>query len=76
MRRTYPLLQHTARVTLYSRTNCSLCDTAKATVNQLAKKRSVDYSIIDVMAVDQEQWRDLYEFDTPVVCISFQSVGS
>lgn len=67
MRRTCLLLQHTARITLFSRPNCSLCDTAKSTIDQLAQNRSFDYSVVDVMAASQEQWRDVYEFDTPVV---------
>lgn len=67
MRPTAALLQHSARVTLFTRSNCSLCDTAKSTINQLAARRSFDLVQIDVMVSDQAQWRDLYEFDTPVV---------
>ena len=67
MRPTTALLQHSARVTLFTRSNCSLCDTAKSTINQLAARRSFDLAQIDVMAPDQAQWKALYEFDTPVV---------
>lgn len=31
------------------------------------KKRPIDYTEIDVMAKGHEQWRDMYEFDTPVL---------
>ncbi len=62
------LLQYTARITLFTRTNCSLCDTAKSVISDLGKKRSFDYHEIDIMAAGQEEWK-LYEFDTPVVRI-------
>lgn len=61
------LLQHTARITLYTRQHCSLCDNAKAVLTNLGKKRSFDYHEIDVMGPGQEQWKLAYEFDAPVV---------
>ena len=67
MHSTHRLLQHTARLTLFTRANCSLCVTAKQVVNKVAQKRSFDYNEVDVMASDQGQWRALYEYDTPVV---------
>lgn len=67
MRPTCLLLQHTARITLFSRSNCSLCETAKSTIDRLAQKRSFDHSTVDIIAADQTHWRDLYEFDAPVV---------
>ena len=70
MRATLKLLQHSARVTLFTRANCSLCDTAKHTLANVTKNKIVDYSEIDVMAQGQEKWKDAYEFDTPVVCPS------
>ena len=67
MRPTSRLLQHSARLTLFTRSNCSLCETAKATVSKLRAKRTFEYSEIDVMASGQDGWRKMYEFDTPVV---------
>ncbi|KAL2043287.1 hypothetical protein N7G274_003593 [Stereocaulon virgatum] len=69
MRPTARLLQHTARVTLFTRKNCGLCDTGKSVLNSLGKKRSFEYNEIDVMAPEQEQWKNAYEFDVPVVHI-------
>ena len=66
MRTTARLLQYTARITLFTRGNCSLCDDAKSVLEGLSKKRSLDYREVDVMASDQEQWK-LYQYDTPVV---------
>ena len=69
MRPTARLLQHTARITLFTRQDCGLCDTAKSVLNSLGKKRSFEYNEIDVMAPEQEQWKNAYEFDVPVVGI-------
>ena len=38
-------------------------------LNSLGKKRSFEYNEIDVMAPEQEQWKNAYEFDVPVVGI-------
>lgn len=67
MRPSVRLLQHTARITLFTRQQCSLCDNAKAVLTKLGKKRSFDYHEIDVMRPGQEQWKLAYEFDAPVV---------
>lgn len=55
------------RLTLFTRENCSLCDTAKLVVNKVKQTRPFEYQEIDVMTAQQEKWKDLYEFDTPVV---------
>ncbi len=67
MRPSVRLLQHTARITLFTRQHCSLCDNAKSVLTSLGKKRSFDYHEIDVMRPGQEQWKLAYEFDVPVV---------
>lgn len=67
MRQTIRLLQHRILVTLFMRENCSLCDNAKCVIENLTKKKAFDYQQIDVMASDQQQWKLLYEYDTPVV---------
>ena len=69
MKSTARLLQHTARVTLFTRQNCGLCDTAKLVLKSLGQKRSFEYNEIDVMAPGQQQWKNAYEFDVPVVSI-------
>ena len=67
MRSTSRLLQHSSRLTLFTRSNCSLCDTAKTTILELQAKRTFEYGEIDVMAAGQESWKKIYEFDTPIV---------
>lgn len=66
MRQTIRLL-HAHRITLFTRANCSLCDHAKAVLSKAWDKRPFDYTEIDVMAPGQKKWKDIYEFDTPVV---------
>ena len=67
MHPTSRLLQYSARITLFTRSQCSLCETAKATIEHLAKRRSFEFNTVNVMAAGQQRWKDLYEFDTPVV---------
>lgn len=55
------------RITFFTRTPCGLCDTAKAVVQNVKAKRPLEYHEIDVMEPGQEKWKDVYEFDTPVV---------
>ncbi|KAF2120586.1 hypothetical protein BDV96DRAFT_270194 [Lophiotrema nucula] len=62
------------RVTLFTRANCSLCDTAKTVVENVKAKRSLEYAEINVMEPGQEKWKSVYEFDTPVIHID--KVGS
>ncbi|KAK2883381.1 hypothetical protein FQN49_000021 [Arthroderma sp. PD_2] len=66
MRPTFSLLQN-ARLTLYSRLNCGLCDTAKHTLNTLQQRRPFEYAEVDVMAPGNKQWKEVYEFDVPVL---------
>ncbi|KAF6221131.1 hypothetical protein HO133_002812 [Letharia lupina] len=61
------LLQHTVRVTLFTRENCSICEKGKKVIQEISKRRTFDYRQVDVMASDQQQWKPLYEFDTPVL---------
>ena len=67
MKPTVRLLQHTARITLFTRKNCGLCDVAKSVLNNVAKTRSFEYNEIDVMAPGESEWKNAYEFDVPVV---------
>jgi glutaredoxin len=61
------LLQHSARLTLFSRSNCSLCEVAKATLSKLRERRPFDYQEVDISAKGQEQWKKLYQYDIPVL---------
>ncbi|KAF2686506.1 hypothetical protein K458DRAFT_386475 [Lentithecium fluviatile CBS 122367] len=56
------------RITFFTRSPCSLCDTAKAVVQNVKAKRDLEYHEINVMEPGQEKWK-IYEFDTPVIHI-------
>lgn len=56
-----------ARLTLFTRAGCGLCDTAKHTVVQLNKRRPFEYVEKDIMDAGNKQWKDVYEFDVPVL---------
>jgi len=58
------------RITFFTRSPCSLCDTAKAVVQNVKEKRDLEYHEINVMEPGQEKWKAVYEFDTPVVSLS------
>jgi len=63
------LLQRACRITFFTRANCSLCTNAKQILSSVWDVRPFEYKEIDVMKESDEakSWRDLYEFDTPVV---------
>jgi hypothetical protein len=58
-------------LTLFTRANCGLCNTAKSRLIEFKNKATtpVNYSEVDIMAPDQQQWRDVYDFDVPVLHI-------
>lgn len=56
-------------MTLFIRQNCSLCTDAKDVMSKVWDRRPFEYTEIDVMAPGQTKWKNLYEFDTPVVRI-------
>lgn len=55
------------RITFFSRSPCGLCDAAKAVVQRVKETRPLQYKEINVMEPGQEKWKEVYEFDTPVV---------
>lgn len=67
MRPTVRLLQHACRITLFTRANCQLCVNAKQVLSNVWDQRHFEYKELDVMTPEGKSWRDLYEFDTPVV---------
>ncbi|KAH8426017.1 glutaredoxin family protein [Aspergillus melleus] len=60
-------LAQAARVTLFTRAGCGLCDTAKHTVTQLHKRRPFDYTETDIQLPENKQWKDVYDYDVPVL---------
>ncbi|KKK17057.1 hypothetical protein P175DRAFT_0491082 [Aspergillus ochraceoroseus IBT 24754] len=60
-----------ARVTLFTRAGCGLCDTAKYNVTQVRKRRPFNYAEVDIMVPNNKEWKDVYEFDVPVLHVQF-----
>lgn len=58
---------YSAKLTLFTRANCSLCDVAKSKIAEVQGKRTVEYDEIDVMAAGQREWKKLYQYETPVL---------
>ncbi|KAJ5152109.1 hypothetical protein N7492_010404 [Penicillium capsulatum] len=56
-----------ARLTLFTRAGCGLCDTAKLAVLQVGKRRPFEYVEKDIMESGNQPWKDAYEFDVPVL---------
>ena len=62
-----PSLAQSLRLTLFTRANCGLCDTAKRTLQQVQQRKPFRYTEVDIMEPAQKNWRDVYEFDVPVL---------
>lgn len=78
MRATLVLLQQSLRLTLFTRENCSLCGLAKNSIAAVRQKgRPFDYAEVDIMQDGHGQWKDMYEFDVPVVrCYKYRLATS
>lgn len=59
-------LLHACRITLFTRSNCSLCDNAKLVLSKVWHRRPFDYVEVPVMEPGHQKWQ-IYQFDTPVV---------
>lgn len=57
------------KITLFTRPNCGLCENAKLTIQSLQYKHKVpfEYNEVDITEASNKQWKDIYDFDVPVV---------
>ncbi|KAI5865199.1 hypothetical protein GGS23DRAFT_413954 [Durotheca rogersii] len=75
MQATHRLLQ-ACRITLFTRENCGLCAKAKDVLFNVSKGRPFQFKEIDIVkSASGSAWRDLYDFDVPVIHISKSSAG-
>ena len=70
MRLTPILRMYSARLTLFTKSDCGLCDTAKTRLAAVQKRRTVEYNEVDVMDKANEKWFNAYAFDVPVLHVS------
>lgn len=76
MRVSFALRVSAVRLTLFTRANCGLCDVAKSRIVEVQNNRQLDYTEIDIMDPGQQKWRDVYEFDVPVLHVDKNAVTS
>lgn len=68
MRATTRLFQQACRITLFTRENCGLCVQAKSVLSNVWDSRPFHFEEVDIIKDETiPRWRDLYEFDVPVV---------
>ncbi|OTA99790.1 hypothetical protein M426DRAFT_252187 [Hypoxylon sp. CI-4A] len=73
MRATCRLFQ-ACRITLFTRENCGLCTEARSVLSDVWDLRPFQFKEIDIIKSESKpRWRDLYEFDVPVIHISKSS---
>ena len=64
-------LLQACRVTLFTRDGCGLCASAKAVLSDLGHRRPFVLREVDLARPESRPWRELYDFDIPVVRASF-----
>lgn len=70
MRPSLALRMYSARLTLFTKSDCGLCDTAKVRLAEVQKRRTVEYREVDIMDKANKEWLDCYAFDVPVLHVS------
>lgn len=60
-------LLHACRITLFSRDDCGLCTQAKGVLSNVWDKRPFDYTEVNLAKPEFKHWKNLYDFDIPVV---------
>ncbi|KAL5614668.1 hypothetical protein BROUX41_004764 [Berkeleyomyces rouxiae] len=58
------------RITLFTRTNCGLCDSARNVLAQVQTTRAFELQQVNLSAAGTQAWKDLYDFDVPVIHIA------
>lgn len=61
---------YSARLTLFTKADCGLCDVAKANLAKVRERRTVDYQEVDIMDKDNRKWKNEYAYDIPVLHVS------
>ncbi|KAH6650035.1 hypothetical protein F5144DRAFT_597520 [Chaetomium tenue] len=69
MRVSSRLLQ-SCRITFFTRTGCGLCTQARSVLSDVWDKQSFAFKEVDIVKPEAKKWRDLYDFDVPVIHIS------
>uniref|UniRef100_A0A0B7JSQ3 Glutaredoxin-like protein n=1 Tax=Bionectria ochroleuca TaxID=29856 RepID=A0A0B7JSQ3_BIOOC len=62
-------LLQSCRITLFTRPSCGMCDQAKESLSKVWDARPFAY-VEENIDIKGSKWRDLYDFDVPVIHIS------
>ncbi|KAK2026210.1 glutaredoxin-like domain-containing protein [Colletotrichum somersetense] len=60
----------TCRITLFTRDECGLCLRAKSALSNVWDRRPFAFTEVKITAPEAKSWKDLYDFDVPVIHIS------
>jgi hypothetical protein len=60
-------LLQACRITLFSRDDCGLCTQAKGVLSDVWDKRPFQYTEVNLAKPEFKHWKNLYDFDIPVV---------
>ncbi|EHK45237.1 hypothetical protein TRIATDRAFT_28179, partial [Trichoderma atroviride IMI 206040] len=63
-------LLRACRITLFSRDDCGLCTQAKGVLSDVWDKRPFHYTEVNLAKPEFKHWKNLYDFDIPVIHIS------
>ncbi|KAK4190504.1 hypothetical protein QBC35DRAFT_70215 [Podospora australis] len=63
-------LLQSCRITFFTRQTCGLCKQARSVLSDVWDKRPFDFKEVDIVVPESKPWRDLYDFDVPVIHIS------
>ncbi|KAG5947027.1 hypothetical protein E4U60_003450 [Claviceps pazoutovae] len=66
-------LLQACRITLFTRDNCSLCTQAKGVLSNVWDQRPFAYKEVNLALPESNAWRELYDFDIPVIHVSKSS---
>ncbi|PSR92402.1 hypothetical protein BD289DRAFT_364577 [Coniella lustricola] len=69
MRVSNRLLQQ-CRITLFTRKHCGLCISARSVLSDVWDIRPFEFKEVDIVKPESQEWKDLYDFDVPVIHIS------
>ncbi|KHN93864.1 glutaredoxin domain-containing protein [Metarhizium album ARSEF 1941] len=68
-------LLQACRITFFTRDNCGLCAQAKGVLSDVWDKRPFAYKEVNLALPESNPWRELYDFDIPVIHISKVNAG-
>lgn len=52
---------------MFTRENCGLCTQAKSVLSDVWDTRPFEFKEVDIVKPEAKRWKDLYDFDVPVV---------